>query len=442
MYSEAKAPQSRSFAWRKNIKSKNARFDVSEILMMLFSAYMLSGNTSSSALYIAIGIYAVWATSILYKGRYRPFHISYDNATAFLLFYLIYLFFVTFPKANLVYALKQVGAGALLFSPMLIYSQFHKLCYEKKLRTIKLSLLVYLLFCVISLIAYEQYGISARSLAANRERYGDIAIGGGYTLAYSAAILSVMMLDIIVKKRVPRALRWEINAAAIVIMGILIWQTKSTITLLCWISGMALCMMFPLMTGKNTRAHILHRVLTLAAVCILFVAVLNMDNIGLWLLKNTSNSTDTMMSRLNSLASWMAYGSGETDSSYFLGRFTLPLMSLDTFLRNPIYGVAYYHGNGFTSSRAQGIGQHGEWADALGNYGIFGGIPFLLIYYYYIANTMKKAKGAVSFIWCIVVILMGAFNPIRSFHVNYVVFFIIPALIDIVNQTERQDEHS
>lgn len=411
------------------------RLVFSDVPMLVLAIFMMSGYTASNTLYIAIALLMFWL--LLQKIAYnRKAVFKTQNKTwTCVLIYAGYLFIVGLPNGNLYFSMKQVGAMLILYSPILFYLQCQSYCYDKKRKILQIILVACIVFNIVSLFAYEQWDINARALASNRDRYGDIAIGGGYGLAYSSAILSVVFLDLIAARIVPPAFRIHVNLFVVAIMGAVVFFTRSTVTLLCWIVGLFVCFLLRPLSKNKRGLRVFIRILLIALIVLLIIIAFGIDDIGLWLLEKTSNSNDQMTRRLNSFASWLTYGSERSDSEYFLGRFDLPAMSLETFIRNPVFGVAHLHGNNYTSSRAYGISQHGEWADALGNYGLLGGIPFLLIYIYSISNTVKMQKGKLSIAWCVILILIGVFNPIRGYNVNLTVFYIIPMLLDVVSHS-------
>ena len=101
------------------------------------------------------------------------------------------------------------------------------------------------------------------------------------------------------------------------------------------------------------------------------------------------------------------------------------MKSLKTFINNPLFGVSYRHGNNYLKASDFGIGNHCEWADALANYGLIGGVPMLLIYYYNVREVLQM-PNRLSKGWLVCMLVMGMFNPFRSFQSHLILFFIIP----------------
>lgn len=70
-------------------------------------------------------------------------------------------------------------------------------------------------------------------------------------------------------------------------------------------------------------------------------------------------------------------------------RYTLMLDSLHVFLENPIIGVGLWAKGVGT----EGTGGHSSWMDALANYGLFGGVPYLLFHLLVFRRLWRSWQG-------------------------------------------------
>lgn len=412
---------------------RKSRFKVIDFLTLIYVFYMLSGYTSNTSLYIGFGIFVLWAFVAHMRDSWYLARVFKDKKIKYFTFYWLYIGVIGMPLGGFHYTAKQLGAAILLFSPIILLN-FYALGEDKdKLgRIVFWVLAAYAIFGIRSLVAYNE-GIAARGLAQNSALYGNIAIGGGYSLAYAAAILSVMMVDLRISRLTPHKLRWFLGWLMIIMLGVIVYQTKSTVTFVCWVIGLCICISFrPTASSERTvkMRNTIIRFFILIIVVIL--GYLASKVFGEWLLKITANGTDTFTERLRSLAEWLASGGDEVSGSYFLDRLSIPLKPIRIFLQNPIFGAAYKYGNNYALSREYGIGQHCEWADALGAYGMVGGIPFLTVYVLSVKETMRSAKGKLSVAWVITLFLMGTFNPFRTFSSQFVLFFMVPAIASLL----------
>jgi len=403
---------------------------------------MLGGSTSGSYLYISIGLLSVWLFSALMVSPNVFLRMFRDKKLVCFLIYIVFIAIAGFPIAGVLYTAKQMGAAMLLFAPILFYNYFRRSTNSNKLfLALVIMLLVWMFFCGRALLFYESYQHAARTLASHRDAYGNVSIGGGYSLAYGSSILSVLMLGLLVANRIRG--NWKILLAmAVVLLGTLVvLQTESTVTIVCFAVGILACLFIrPADTidkmGGITPRALLRFVLFIAFVLLLAVGL---KPIGGWITELTKQATDIVGIRLHSLGAALVGESSE--GAYAVSRLTIPLKSLKTFLVSPVFGVAYQHGNGFLNSGYYGIGNHCEWADALGNYGVIGGIPFLLMYILQV-KEVSKSNAKVSPAWWLVLLLMGTFNPFKSFQSNFAVFFLTPAIVGILaNKSEKHMEN-
>lgn len=414
---------------RRTLNHRPRRTTFADCLVIVYNVFLISGYTSNSTIYISFGLLLVWMFTVVSSDKgFLPYLLSKKKYRC-LSFFLVYITIIGLPLGGLEYTAKQVGATLIIFSPMILLDFYLRNQEKNKLiRMVCYGLAAYLIFAIISLSGYAGGEINARKLAQDSQYYGDIAVGGGYVLAYTGSILSILFLDMKLSGVKIFRLRWLTGWVALIIFGVAIYQIKSTVTFVSWIVGLITCVLFrPVNVDKNRNN--IHSVLPIfLALMVLLLFALTSNSIGQWLLRTTANSTDTLMMRLRSIGEYLVSTSEDTTSNYFVGRLSIPLTSLETFVNNPIFGAAYKFGNQFELSKAYGIGRHCEWADALGNYGLVGGIPFLAIYVISIKDTMEMANKRLSIAWIITIFLMGAFNPLRSFSVHFAIFCVIPTI--------------
>ena len=205
--------------------------------------------------------------------------------------------------------------------------------------------------------------------------------------------------------------------------GLVIYETLSTITFISYFIGVLIVVVSSIFFRRRTGlSSSIVQLLIIGMVVLLVVIFLN--EIGEWILSIASNNSTTIGVRLKSLA-YMLLGN-DSGGLYSENRMYLPIVSLKTFLQNPLFGVAYKHGNGFYRPYLFGVANHCEWADTLANYGLVGGIPLLYIYF---SNINKIYKNrTLSFGLVISFLILGMFNPFRCVQTSVVLFFLIPAI--------------
>ncbi|SFQ62590.1 hypothetical protein SAMN05421670_3069 [Psychrobacillus psychrotolerans] len=110
-------------------------------------------------------------------------------------------------------------------------------------------------------------------------------------------------------------------------------------------------------------------------------------------------------------------------------RIELYLMSFQTFLENPLFGIYGPFGN--TANAA--IGGHSGWFDLLAYYGVFTAVPLFLILYFNYRKHMKFYRKSNFYSYIIVIyllfILFGIVNPILTvFEIGFVIFCVVPII--------------
>jgi len=164
---------------------------------------------------------------------------------------------------------------------------------------------------------------------------------------------------------------------------------------------------------------------------VFLIIFINYRNIGLFIIKQTDKQSTALDIRISEIGRSMAYGE---NASYMESRRDIPIKSLKVFIKNPFIGIGYITGYNYIEAKILGLGNHGEWADALAMMGILGGVPYLLIYFYSVKNVCNYSKRFASPAWIITLVMMGLFNPFKTFQSHFALFFMINAIGYLVNK--------
>ncbi len=98
--------------------------------------------------------------------------------------------------------------------------------------------------------------------------------------------------------------------------------------------------------------------------------------------------------------------------------------SFHTFIENPIIGV-FYKMKSMDDYERGGIGNHSEWLDMMGLYGLF---SFLIFRFLYLAYMEQKKYSSVT-IHLLLYFIIGFLNPLWSVFNNISYFMLAPFLI-------------
>lgn len=402
-----------------------------DVITVGFCGYMFFGSTGSEYLYISLALFVFWFASALISSREFVTRIVKDKKYIFFLVADVYAFVSGLSVGGLVFSLKKLVATALLFSPILIYC-FYKSTEEK--RRIRFVLFCLILCWVISsvqaILFYSAHANSAKTLAADARAYGDIAIGGGMLLAYATALFASILTDMFFQKK---KRFWSV--CLLILSLYLLVKTESTITLICGIIGIGVSII-----GKPEKNQS-WKIIKIAVVTLLMVWLLvNLRTVGNGIINLGASIGGVFGDRVKSFG-YALYGD-TANGSYAFERLTKISESFMTFLRNPITGVCYLHGNGFIRPEQVGVGNHSAWMDAFANYGILFGSIFILPYALQMKDLLKNSSGIFTYGWIVCFVLMGLLNPIEGFQPNLFLFLIIPLMnqLFIIEKKEMEEQ--
>jgi hypothetical protein len=418
-----------------NHAREDKKISLSMLCAIAFILYTLRGSTSSYAMYISLGLLTLWII-VAFLSNDKIFLNAVKTPKAWaLLAYLFFYFFTGIYVAGIEYTVKLVGTTMIIFSPMIMFSYYRKL-HPQKLKLILLVSLMYSFYLLFkSLSFYSENTNAARKLASNSDIYGDVAIGGGYALAYASTILAVYLLDLLLNGAIKRLWIKIVILLSIIFISYLVVSTKSTLTILWLIIGfgMSLIMRNSGYIKTNQSASSINekkfRFWNIIKFYIFFFIIMLFlsfhKEIGSWIIQNTVNNTDVISARFREIGYSLVYGLGSSD--YLSMRMEIPLKSISSFLQNPIVGRGYEYGY-VASDRYSFIGGHGEWVDVLGNMGIMGAIPFFMIILFALRDERKMSKGFIpaNYLW--IIFLLGIFNPLSAFQPMFIFMFVIPSL--------------
>ncbi len=415
-------------------RAKNEGIKLFDIAVLIYFFVAISGSTNNLYLYFSFAICVCVLFWLLAKKNFR-FGIS-DKRIICVFFYLVFITIFGLPVGRIFFTFKQVGAAIIEFSPMFLFMYYRKQYGTKSFDfVLKGLILIMVYYMIVAYNAYTSLGVNARRIADHSVDYGEIAIGGGYFLAYSAAILGVFFFDCLCNKKF-HTISSKVLAVLLTFLSFLVvYETHSTITFIGFLFGIFISLLLPSARRyANGRSNL--GVIVVASMFLLIALVVVLPLIGTVILKMTAGRETVVQQRLQDFG-YLLTGTG--DGSYAVGRMSIPIKSFKTFLKNPIIGICHVHGNGFYKPSLFGAGNHCDWVDALCNYGLIGGIPLLYVFFKTLRTTYHKTRR-MGLGYAATFVILGLFNPFICVHTTTVIFLIIPMMVETFNRREAELE--
>ncbi|KKB40906.1 hypothetical protein [Bacillus thermotolerans] len=347
----------------------------------------------------------------------------------------VLLFFITFIPyiitGNLQYGLSGPNVIIVNFSIFFVgifinhYYMYYKRDYVVVGRIALFSLVFFTVGSTQTYLGLLEYPLASRELAAgstvsleNSSVYSQLGIGG-FGHIYSASFLLIAILYLIFKKNPGFTMKYRILVfISITSIFLMLIQASYAISLIIVILGLLLVLF-----AKNKITFIS---LLIVGVCLLLLIPQSL--IGEWLLVIADIFSANEI--LNQKFTDLAFGFlNNAASGQTAGRLSLYLISLQTFLDNPFFGIYGPFGNPFSGA----VGGHSGWLDLLGFYGLFTVIPLLFIFYFNFkkhAGFYRKCNfhGTIITVYFLVLIF-GTLNPILYvYEIGFVLFCVIPGI--------------
>lgn len=397
---------------------------------------MMRGSYLKVEVYITLASMLLWVLAAFFCDPGSFVRALSSRAVGWTFLYLLYSFILSlWLKTGFVSSIggtlgyMQLFAGIL----MLNYYEFER---EKKFEKILYAvLLVWLFFCIKASVFYFHNPYAARNievLNGGLTQFGNLAIGGGYPLAYGSVVIAVFLSGVLASISMENL---KIRALIILVISMLVYlvfATGSTITLLALFAGFSLNILIYLgnVIGKKdvSKKYIWYGIVLLLLVLTLF----NLQSLGLWIMDITSGFNGLLAKRIELLARFLVSGTGEGTLQV---RRTLYLQSLRTFFEYPVFGSAIEYGLGQTPV----IGDHSELLDSLGRIGAIGSFFYFLIFFESIRKVRLYNKNLNLWPCILSFLIMFLLNPFHSAQSNFALLFIVPAIGLIVRRRNQEE---
>ena len=414
------------------------KIGISAIIYLVYAAYYISGYSSRMHNYILVALFGAWLFFAVVEDL-PAFNKAIGSRTlAWAFVFLVYYFFTSFLNGDLVNTLEYVAKYIMFFSCVMQFKYYKIRNNPKELIVIVTGILAaWAFFALKAILFYIAVPSAARTLASDFYAFDSIAIGGGYAIAFGSAILCNYFFERLVNKDIAKKRAKGLFIAFVAVLFFLLIKTESTLTLIACCIGMVYAVIRKIWRNGGVRNDIKNLALTIILVLVSLLIMLNIQEIGEWIMSVTENGMDnTILRRFYRVGQKMAYsGTGSTYENYVDDRLGYVKQSWTTFLKNPIAGVGYMSGNIFSRLESNGVGMHSAICDLLAQHGLLGAIPFIVFF----VRALKKECAVHCNAYILTVIFMVAFNPFDYFHPYACMFTLIP-MIELLNDRANKSQ--
>ena len=409
------------------------KIGISAILYLIYTSYYISGYSSRSHNYVLVALFAAWAVMALLEDM-NSFRNAFDSAAMmWAIIFIGYYFLTSFLYGDIINTMEYVAKYIMLFSCVLQFKYYKIRDNYKEILFIVISILVvWAFFAIKAILFYIAVPTAARIIASDFYAFDNIAIGGGYAIAFGSAILCVYLFERLINtkfyKKSGKSIFYTltITIALIVILFFLLIKTESTLTLIGCTLGIMCSVIRRIWRGDGKRQAVNRFVLIFVLFTVSLFVLLNVQEIGQWIIIMTKDrQNSTIFRRLYRIGQKMAVlGTGSKYINYIDERFEYIVQSWKTFLKNPIIGVGFKSGNIYSNLEKNGVGTHSAICDMLAQHGVVG---FFFIVMFFI-KALKKECWVKHNTYVVTMIFMCFVNPFEYFHGYLAMFTVIPIL--------------
>ncbi|NRD76331.1 hypothetical protein HPT25_02370 [Bacillus sp. BRMEA1] len=376
-----------------------------------------------AGIYPFFALTAVWLLTLDYRWILKGWSLDMILFIIWILTFVPYLVTGNFHYGTM--DEKNVLTAFVLFNFGIFINHYYMYFDKNEVvlgRMVLFSMLFYFIGAIQTYLGLKKYPLAARELATGNGLLQDtyVSLGiGGFGFVYSALILNILLLYFVIKKtaEVQKIYKWICFVCFAMISMMLITASYTTSLLLLFIG-----IIFVLFI--KGKLGIISSVILL----ILFFLLFSSQVIGYFLINaaHLFENNQVINSKLLDLAQGFVGGGVGSQTS---GRGHLYLASLETFLKNPLFGIYGPFNNSLNSE----VGGHSGWFDLMAYYGLFGSLPLFGVIFLQFKKQLKYYSNhpyqQVILAAQIIFIVLGFINPVTYiYQIGFVLFAIAPAL--------------
>lgn len=404
----------------KRLEPKINKKEFAQIfLMLLFVFFMVNTNMCSSSVQKTIIVFLVCATFISLK-NFTSFKREISTKIAFVFsVFEVYILLFSAAYYSPVTAVNTVLSQLVYFGGIFLFFILTKRLSMKYFSILVVSILALWLFADIKLLLLcrKMPNIARFIVAGQVDPKISCSVGAPYALAESSCFIVIALLNLVINKRYKTSRRFKVlTFIAIAVMGLTVYEVQSTITTLIMLLGCTAAFLFNVIKGKDGLDKRKQGIIILIIVLLLCVFLMFKECIGTLLIKLFVDGDSVFASRLVELGRTL---SNEGTSHDLSVRVELTMQSVTTFLENPIFGNLYIKG--------RVSGGHCAILDLFSDYGLVGGIPFLMLFILYFRKLKMILPNYDAFIWT-PLFVMSWLNPIALYQTYFAILFVVPSL--------------
>lgn len=412
---------------------------ISAVLYLIYVSYYISGYSSQLHNYILTALFAVWILLAAVEDIDTLNQAVSSQTLLWVVLFLIYYFFTSVVNGDLINTMKYIAKYILLFSCILQFRYYKIRNNPKEMKLIVICMLgVWAFFAVKAIGFYITVPAAARTLASDFYAFDNIAIGGGYAIAFGSAILCVYLFERFINKNlVKHSLKLIFLVFAAILFYLLI-KTESTLTFISCSAGMIFAVIRRIWRKDGRKNERKEFVVMISLLLLSLFVLIYMQEIGEWIITLTEDGIEnTILRRFHRIGQKMAYsGMGTSYENYVDERFGYIVQSWETFLKNPVMGVGFSSGNIFSNLENNGVGMHSAVCDLLAQHGILGALPVFMIF----MEGLKKECRVYYNTYILTVLIMVVVNPFEYFHAYIVMFTLIPMADILINRSDPAEQ--
>ena len=414
--------QNRKFIVNNSSGRYNLLYYINQIACIMFCIWMCWPYfTVKTRTYAALVFLIVWFFTTDFRWLIKKWSMD---------LILTIVFFITFVPYILTGNLFYGGNGSriiLISFPLFFLGIFinHYYMYFKKDyltlgRIAFFSLTMYTIGSIQTYRGLQMFPMASRALAQGRDPMGVYtSLGiGGFGYVYAAVFISITILFLVIKKTLGMNKYYRLLATiSFVSILLMIIEASYVIAIMLSFIGIILAIVF-----KKERSLIIASFFALV-----FILIFPKDIIGNIILNiaHLFKGSYVVREKLTDLASGFI---GEGMGMQIYGRLQRYLTSLNTFFKNPVFGIYGPFGNPHDR-----IGGHSGWFDLMGFYGIFVSLPMfsaiILNFKKHLSFYSNYPYYTFLLIAQLMFILFGFINPIiYVYQIGFALFVIIPSL--------------
>lgn len=410
-------------------------FKISDYIVIALIVFNLIGFRMQFGNHINSFLTFGWIISSIFEKQLNC-KIFNNKITVCFIVFIVYSIITALFSGNNYDAIKINTSVLYTYTSILI---FYLYIINKNLFMIsliaKLSIITISFTAIVGIIVFSFDQDISTLIISHRIKFHFYPFGHLLGSYFSLALITAVFSSIVLPNKINNAGERLIVFAFILLSIIATLKVRSSLTLIITLFSIFISLLYNISIRYYNYHKVINIVSTLLLLMLFIFIFISPEFLAKIIDTIISNKSSKLSMRLSAISNILNGSSASNAFNSADNRFNQLYLDISAFLKSPLLGYNYITAGNENLLLKYNLGMHSQLFDYLAIYGIFGFVPYLLMFIYHIITIKSYSKNTHSFIWILSLIILMIVNPFRDFVSIHTVFFLIPSIFILIGES-------